>query len=259
MTRLFLFLPSVLVVLLPYTMDGQCVNRQASKSNYGYASRGKSEKETRCEGLVDKETGTEVEGSFVSATLGKIDYEQKRDEQIEIHVPTIKKYSSIDICGSAHAKDGQYYLDCNSVPGKDKIIPIADVIINQIAQPEDLGIFAHPSNNEKVIIPIRIKSKLSPVYETTKDTLYIKFEPASMIYDCEFDITDVQTNKLSYKGIVSGKFSKFKHLTMKIPLSSLNLTKNESREFRLGFRTSSTRDKKDLVSRSIQLEIKQEN
>lgn len=248
-----------LLILMTTVVFSQCANRRASQSNYGYAVRGKTEKETRCEGLVARETGTQAEGSFVSATFGKIDFLQRRDEQLEIHVPTFKKYASIDICGSAHAKDGQYYLDCTSIPGKDKVIPVQDVIFNQIERPEDLGIFAHPANNDNVIIPVSVKSTHAKTYTTTKDTLYIKFEPGSIIYDCEFDISDVQSNKLSYKGRVSGSFSKFNHLTMKIPLSSLNLKKNESKEFLFAFKTSTSRDKKPNVSRSIQLEVKLDN
>ncbi len=218
--------------------QGQCVQRTPATGELGYKSRGNTEKEARCEGLVPYAI-TKLPGMYVSATIGKVLYHSRKDEVIEVFSPNLKSSREVILKGRAESDLGlEYYLDCILKTNAKKTIPVKDVIQEGKVNSKKYGVYGYIASDSTKIVPVAFRSKLNTLSSSQADTLYIRFKPEGTFRDVKYSIRKKGQKDVLYNSTLLGVYDSDYLIEMTVPLSSLGLKKGEEAEFEFAFSTA---------------------
>jgi hypothetical protein len=219
-------------------MGAQCVPRTPANGALGYKSRGNTEKDSRCEGLVPYSIA-KLPGMYVSVTVGKVLYHRRANETIEILTPKLNSSSEILLRGRADSELGlEYYLDCKLKSNSKKTIPVEDVINVGKVDSKKYGVYGLLENDSTKLIPVAFRSKLTSASASPSDTLYIRFKPDGTFRDIKYSIRKKGQQEVVFASNLLGVFDSKNLIEMPIPLVSLGLKKGEEAEFEFAFSTT---------------------
>jgi hypothetical protein len=164
------------------------VQRTPAAGELGYKSRGNTEKEIRCEGLVPYPI-SKLPGMYVSMTIGRVVYHRRNDEVIEIFSPKLKSSQEVILKARAESDLGlEYYLDCILKTNAKKTIPVKDVIQAGKVDYKKYGVYGYIASDTTKIVPVAFRSKHNTLSSSQADTLYIRYKPEGTFRDVRYSI-----------------------------------------------------------------------
>jgi hypothetical protein len=110
----------------------------------------------RCEGMYRYRVAGDLRMALVSLTFGKVTYDTRRDQYLEITLVEPPDKTSIQAVG---VPERLYYrLDVELGPGRsDFRLPLADVVVPQNILPDDFGIYGirNLPGGQNAFVPVR--------------------------------------------------------------------------------------------------------
>lgn len=238
-------------VFLSCVVSAQCVDRSPVPGDLGYKSRGVTTKETRCEGLINKNIAG-LTGEVISLTNSPLSYYLRTDEEILIYCPKKNPNNETRVSGRVGRKNLYYALDMEYKGGEQKSIPVKDVLQPKVIESSEFGLFLEWKNLKDTFSPVNVGSKLAGQIQS-KDSVFVKFYSMNRLIDVQIKIADPATNKIIFNKSITEEVGESDLIEFAFSRTSLGLVNSQRKELVCTILGTTKGDKKSNLSRTFKI------